>query len=303
MPTRLILAAGLGLALAAPLPAQPPARPNAPKLTTATVKTTEQVFKKTPQGELTMHLYLPADSRPSDKRAVIVFFFGGGWKNGSSVQFRPQAEYFAGRGMVAACADYRIASTHKTTPDKCVEDAKSAVRWLRAHAGEYGIDPDRLVASGGSSGGHLAAAVALVPGFESPDDPPSVSCKPNALVLFNPALDLGKGMAFEVAGKNIGPQISPMAFLGKDCPPAIIFFGTDDRLLESAREFVAKSKELGNRVELLTAAGQPHGFFNRDPWCQATAGQADRFLGSLGYLAGKPTVPGLPNGLALKKED
>src|SRR4029079_14661005 len=98
--------------------------------------------------------------------------------------FVPQAEYFASRGLVAACADYRIESQHKTTPDKCIEDAKTAIRWLRAKAGDFGVAPDRIVASGGSAGGHLAAATALLPGFDAPGENPSVSCKPNALVLF-----------------------------------------------------------------------------------------------------------------------
>ena len=76
-----------------------------------------------------------------------MFFFGGGWKNGSYLQFVAQSDYFASRGMVAASADYRIESIHHTTPDKCVEDAKSAVRYLRQHASELGLDPDKVVAS------------------------------------------------------------------------------------------------------------------------------------------------------------
>lgn len=157
------------------------------KLTTADIRSEQQLYRKTPQGELFMHLYYPPDWKGSDRRPVIVFFFGGGWKNGAYTQFVPQAEYFASRGLVAACADYRIESKHKTTPDACVEDAKSAVRWLRGNASKLGIDPDKLIASGGSAGGHLAAATSLVEGFDAADDDKSISCKPNALVLFNPA--------------------------------------------------------------------------------------------------------------------
>src|SRR5262249_27029648 len=102
----------------------------------------EVTYKSTEQGKLSMLIHRPEGWKASDKRPAIVFFFGGGWTNGSPKQFESQAVYLAGRGMVAARADYRIKSRHKVKPDACVEDAKSAVRWLRAHAAEYGIDPD-----------------------------------------------------------------------------------------------------------------------------------------------------------------
>jgi acetyl esterase len=272
------------------LAAQPPRRPGAPRLATAEVKTAEHAYKRTPQGDLKLHFYLPADWKPADKRPTILFFFGGGWRNGSHLQFVPQAEYFASRGLVAACADYRIESAHKTTPDKCVEDAKSAMRWLRTKAGEFGVDPDRIVAAGGSAGGHLAAATAVLPGFDVPGENPSVSCRPNALILFNPALDVPERAVKDASGKDVAAQFWPTRFIVKGMPPAIIFFGTDDRLLAGGRGFLTKGRELGNRVELYTAAGQPHGFFNRSPWNEVTAREADRFLVSIGYLTGEPTL-------------
>src|SRR4051794_2802412 len=82
------------------------------KLTDAPVKTADHVYKKTPEGELPLHGFSPADWKPTDKRPVIVFFFGGGWKNGVFTQFVPHAEYFASRGLVALSADYRIESKH-----------------------------------------------------------------------------------------------------------------------------------------------------------------------------------------------
>ena len=159
------LAAAPRPCLAAPAFAQAPktkTRNAAPKLTELAVTNEVRAYKKTPQGELSLHFSFPVDWKPSDKRPAIVFFFGGGWKNGSYLQFVSQSDYFASRGMVAASADYRIESIHHTKPDKCVEDAKSAVRWLRQHASELGIDPNKVVASGGSAGGHLALTTALL---------------------------------------------------------------------------------------------------------------------------------------------
>ncbi len=131
-------------------------------------KVEESVYKKTPQGDLKMYVHFPPGWTARDKRPAIVFFFGGGWTSGRITQFEPQAKYLAQRGMVAARADYRVRSRHGTTPDKCVEDAKSAVRWLRANAARLGIDPQRIVASGGSAGGHIAACTATIPDDVAP---------------------------------------------------------------------------------------------------------------------------------------
>lgn len=276
-----------------------------PKLTSAAIKSQEQLYRKTPQGELLMHLYYPNDWKASDKRPVIVFFFGGGWKNGSYTQFVPQAEYFASRGLVCAIADYRIESKHKTTPDACVEDAKAAVRWVRSNASKLGVDPDKLIASGGSAGGHLAAAAAFCEGFDAKDDDIKISCKPNALVLFNPALNMtnSKRAITDASGNDIAKAFSPTLFLKKDAPPTILFFGTADALIAHGEEYQKKSAALGNRVELWTAAELGHGFFNRAPWCEVTARQADAFLVSLGYLKGDATIklPAGTPGLMLKK--
>ncbi|MBM3888267.1 MAG: alpha/beta hydrolase [Verrucomicrobia bacterium] len=272
------------------------------KLTTAELKTIEQVFKQTPQGELKLYVHYPPDRGKDDRRPAIIFFFGGAWKHGSPAQFLPQAEYFAARGLVSVRADYRISSKHQTTPEKCIEDAKSAVRWLRSHAGELGVDPDKIIASGGSAGGHLAAATALVPGHEAKEDDAKVSCKPNALVLFNPALHFPEFSVKDADGNPL-KDFWPTPFLKKGAPPAILFFGTNDKMVTQGREYLAKSKELGCRAELYTAEGQGHGFFNRSPWTEITARQADLFLASLGYLQGEPALK-LPDGApALKREE
>jgi acetyl esterase/lipase len=269
----------------------------APKLTDTPVRTEERVYKTTPQGELKLHFFLPADSKPEDHRPVIVFFFGGGWKNGNYTQFQSQSEYFASRGLVAASADYRISSVHKTTPAECVADAKSAIRWVRAHAKEFGVDPDKVIASGGSAGGHLAAAAALVPGFDEATDDMKVSCVPNAMVLFNPALNLSQAPTpiKDAKGNNISKEISPTVYLTKSAPPSVIFFGTADRLGAMGTEYAARAKELGVRADLYLAPDMPHGFFNRAPWTQVTAKKADEWLASQGYLSGPPAVK-VPEG-------
>ena len=116
-------------------------------------------YRAVDDNELKMHVFLPPDFEPSDRRPTVVFFFGGGWNGGSPAQFYPYAEYLAGRGMVAMAAEYRTKKIHGTDPFACVEDAKAAMRWARKNAASWGIDPQRLAAGGGSAGGHLAAAM------------------------------------------------------------------------------------------------------------------------------------------------
>ena len=260
----------------------------------ADARVEESVYKKTPQGDLKIYVHFPAGWTSQDKRPAIVFFFGGGWAQGRIEQFEPQAKYLAQRGMVAARADYRVKSRHGTTPDKCVEDAKSAVRWLRANVAKLGIDPQRIAASGGSAGGHIAACTFTVPGFEAEGEDLSVSSRPNLLVLFNPVLNtVPIGEKFGMG--EMARKISPNHYLSKEVPPTIIFFGTEDRLNEGGKEFITKAKDLGLQAQMYMAPSQGHGFFNRSPWLERTMFLMDEFLAAHGYLKGKPT-PELPAG-------
>ena len=268
----------------------------------------EIVYKKTPQADLKMFVYLPKDWKAADRRAAIVFFFGGGWAGGSPRQFFSKGEYFASRGLVAVSCEYRVKNVHQTTPAECVEDARSAMRYVRKHAAELGVDGDKLISAGGSAGGHLAACVATTDGPDSPDDDLSVSCRPAAMVLFNPVLDTSDPRAMErMSGateadkKILARKVSPIEYVQKGCPPGIVFFGTADALLPQGRGFVAKSLALGNRIELWTAEGMPHGFFNGSPWHEATTIAADEFLARLGYLSGPATMkPADPKAVLVK---
>ena len=257
------------------------------------------IYKKTQQADLELIVHYPSDWKETDKRPAIVFFFGGGWTGGKIEQFEPQANHLASRGMVAVRADYRVKSRHGVTPKECVEDAKDAVRWMRQNAAKLGVDPERIVAAGGSAGGHIAACTAFTPDLNAEGEDAKISSKPNALVLFNPVLRFESiPELMERIGNDevLGKAISPTLHLAKDSPPTLIFFGTADRLASMGDEFMKKSKELGHRAELFTAEGQPHGFFNRSPWLEKTTQRLDEFLVSLSYLPPRENGAGLPVG-------
>jgi acetyl esterase len=253
------------------------------------------VYKKAKQCDLEIVVDYPPAWKETDKRPGIVFFFGGGWTSGSVKQFETQAAHLASRGMVAARADYRIKSKFsEITPKDCVEDAKAAVRWFRKNAAKLGIDPQRIVAAGGSAGGHLAACTAFVEGVEGEGEDTKISSKPQALVLFNPVLRFDsppKLLGYVGKDAALGKMISPLLYVKKDAPPTLLLYGADDELLAHGEEFMKKSKELGYHAELFTAEGQGHGFFNRSPWKEKTTQRMDEFLVSIGYLE-KPKTQG-----------
>ncbi len=255
----------------------------------------EPVYKTVGDTQLKLHIFNPKDLKSSDQRPAIVFFFGGGWNGGSPSQFYPHCAHLASRGMVAMAADYRVKSRNGTSPRECVMDGKSAVRWIRQHASELGVDPNKVLAGGGSAGGHVAAATGTTSGMEEDGEDLTVSSRPNALVLFNPVYDNGPDGYGHDRVKEYWREISPMHNISQDTPPTIVFLGTKDKLIPVAT--AEKYKELmeakGQRCELHLYKDQPHGFFNYNKTdnYEKTVEQMDRFLVSLGYLKGEPTAP------------
>ena len=211
-------------------------------------------------------MFSPADHRASSTRPAIVFFFGGGWISGTVEQFVPQSKHLAERGMIAIVADYRVRSRHNTTPFEAMADARSAMRWVRSHAKELGIDPGRLAAAGGSSGGHIAVSTAVFDRFDDPGEDKRISAKPDALVLFNPVVDTGAS-APSVMNERFGgrgPEASPLAHLSRGLPPTLIVHGKADATVPylSVERFCAEATRLGSRCELVGYEGAGHGFFN-----------------------------------------
>lgn len=247
------------------------------------------VYKKVKDVELALYAYLPKDRQADRKDPAIVFFFGGGWTGGKVEQFESQSRHLSSRGMMAICADYRVKSRHGVKPDACVEDAKSAIRWVRQNAGKLDIDPNKIVGAGGSAGGHLAACTALCPGLDAANEDQKVSSKPNVLVLYNPVLNFNVATLTNRIGgdEQLAKAISPTQHLAADSPPAILLYGTDDKLLAQGEEFQQQAKKLGSRCEMMLVEGVGHGFFNRPPHQQATTDRVDAFLVSVGYLPAK----------------
>jgi acetyl esterase/lipase len=262
-----------------------------------------EIYKKVGDIALQLFIFAPEQHKAADSRPAIVFFSGG---RGSPKQFEQQCRYFASRGLVAIATDLRDGSRQGVKRVHYVTDAKSAIRWVRTHAKRLGVDPKRIVAGGGSSGGHLAAASAILMGFEDESEDKAISSTPNALVLFNPALvlapldgkELNELAASAFTKERLGAEpvaLSPAHHVKAGAPPTIILHGRADTSVPFSQMemFTEKMKHAGNRCELVGYDDQPHGFFNYvrgDKFFGDTLKRADEFLTSLGYLSGKPRV-------------
>lgn len=267
----------------------------------AHIKPDRKVTYKT-VGAVTLQLSIfnPPGHTPAQPRPGIVFFHGGGFNIGAPSNFYAQAQYLAGRGMVAISVEYRIRSRHQTTQREALMDAMSAMRWVRAHTSELGLDPQRIAAAGGSAGGFLAAAVTTLSGLDEPGEDTTTSTRPNALILFNSVMDRGPGSrAFAKVEAAMGDRwktISPLHNLYPNFPPTIHFLGRSDKniTVESAQKMKRTIEAIGGRCDLHLYDGQEHGFFNYgrgdNTHYRLTLIETDRFLASLGYLQGPPTL-------------
>jgi acetyl esterase len=256
--------------------------------------TKSETYRKVGDNELKVWIFEPGQ-KSAKPLPAIVFFFGGGWTGGSPTQFVPQSRHLASRGMIAIVADYRVKTRQDAKPADCVSDAKACVRWVRANAARLGIDPERIAAGGGSAGGHLATSVATLPGLDAAQDDKSVSCLPNALVLFNPGTVMAPFPDLDLKGFGAGldkdkfgcepVEISPIHHVKKGTPPAVIFHGKADNTVpySTVEKFSEVMKAAGNRCDLIGYEGEKHSFFNKSKYAETLAA-ADDFLVSLGYL-------------------
>ncbi len=255
------------------------------------------VYKESAGKPRNMELYFPPghDAKKA-KVPGMILFHGGGWSGGTLSQFRIACAYFASRGIVCATAEYQMlsgADAKKLPPGVtkkrvCVTDAKSAIRWLKQHSAELGIDPQRIITGGGSAGGHISALATLNPGLNDPADPKDIDTSVVAYLWFNPA--------FEQSDEK-DAEIDILRHVKSDLPPAISFFGDKDTWKKGWDTAFEKWQKVGNKsIDYQIAVGQTHSFFNKDPWQTVTLIAADRFLVKQGLLTGEPTLKGPANG-------
>jgi len=247
-----------------------------------------------------MEIHFPNDHDAATELVPgIIMFHGGGWGGGKRDQFRYLCHYFADRGLVAATVSYRLATKADNGKGSrkrvCITDAKSAIRWYKKNAETLGVDPQRIIAGGGSAGGHVSLLATTNPELNDPQDNREHDTSVVAYLLFNPAL----GMA-----DTKDSEVDFLQHIRPDFSPAIVFFGSEDeKWLKGWNAAYEKMQLLDiHSVELWIAEDQEHSFFNKQPWQDMTIRASDEFLKDLGLIKGEPTlVPPKTQGKLVKK--
>lgn len=247
------------------------------------------VFKTVGGTDLKVFVFAPTGGTSGPKPAVILFY-GGGWLFGNPSLLVPRAKYFAGRGAVAILADYRAYCRARNLITDQMADANDAVIWVRSHAAELGVDPHRIAAFGGSSGGHLAVSTAVFKSTEKTATGKSVSSRPDLLVLFYPCVD--ETSEFEKQSSDAfgghGKDVSPLFHVSSGLPPMVIFQGTKDPLYPSTKAFCAEARRKGDSCKFVEVAGADHGFFalpRQGPAYDVGLKGMDQYLTRAGYLS------------------
>lgn len=242
------------------------------------------VYKIVDDITLDALLYRPSNLMSGEKRAAIAFFHGGGWYCGKPEWGHLQCSHFSSKGMVAISFEYRLEAQHDATPLEGIADAKSAIRWMRKNSDELNIDPNKIVASGFSAGGHLSACTVMIDKFDEPNEDLSISPAADALMLWVPAVKIYDGFKPRLKNRAETQDIDPASHIRHGLPPTIIFQGDKDEQVpfRSVKDFSWRMKIAGNRCDLHIYEGQTH--LNWGKNSDDVLMKMDNFLISLDYL-------------------
>ncbi len=243
--------------------------------------------------DLHLDMYAPKDL-PGPLPAMVLLH-GGGWCMGSKNEMRPVARSFAERGYVAVPVQYRLAPRHRFPAQ--LHDAKAAVRWLRANADRYRVDPERIGALGGSAGGHLALLLGLTEpkdGLEGEGGHPEQSSKVQVVINMMGPTDLSRPGWPEMTDKMIADLLggsreqepavyrsaSPASYVHRGAPPVLTLHGTKDPIVpyEQAQLLHASLRRAGAITWLEPMKDKGHGGDLTPDDMRRCVGVIDEFL-------------------------
>ena len=250
------------------------------------------VYKETDTGPLELFVTKAA---PSEELIPAVLWFHGGGGNQKPGQFKEFANALALIGVTSFEVAYATATdwaAEEKDVSKAIKNAKTAFRYVKENSAEWGVDPERIMAGGGSFGGWLAACLGTVPKYNDEADDLTISTLPRLNILFNPIVARS---FFEL------PEAAPIDFVSETTPATVIFNGTFDFIapITECYQYQSKLKKLGVTCEVLHYSDMRHGFFNyaggRNPYFYKTLGDLMLFLKSAEVLnPPKPPSPPKP---------
>ncbi len=227
-----------------------------------------EVYKTVDTIKLTADIFYAKRSFERNDNTAIVFFHGGGWAYGSPEEFFTTCERYARKGFIAISISYRLSIENGVTPHRTISpiesvmDARSAIRWVRANAAKFHIDRNKIVAAGQSAGGHLALSTAMIDLYNERSDDLTVSCRPDALLLFSACVNAVEGWCDRLLASRRDRiwSISPAHNVKGEMPPMIEFHGTYDEQVPvwTVQFFQMDMKKAGNYFELHQYEGRRH---------------------------------------------
>jgi acetyl esterase/lipase/type 1 glutamine amidotransferase len=246
-------------------------------------------YGETSTGPLTLDLYRPA-KQSSGLLPAIVMIHGGGWRSWPDGKWTKSTDVetargFASRGYWVASIDYRLSDVARFPA--ALLDCKRAIRWVRSHAAEQKVDPDRIGVWGFSAGGHLALLLGCTDkkaGYDDDAEGTTVSCRVQAVTSWAGLSDLAdptgprklEGERVDLCRRFLGgtydelPDLyrkaSPVSYVGPGNPPTFLVHGDrDEKVPYSNSEFMLeKLKAAGVEATLLTVRGAGHLFFKEE---------------------------------------
>jgi len=244
------------------------------------VELQRDIVYASPEGR-DVHLDLFRSKNIEGPLPAVIFLHGGGWIWGGKRAMWREAAELASHGFITASVEYRRAD-ERIYP-AAVDDAKAAVRWLRAHAGELGIDTDRIGAVGNSAGGHLAALLGVTPHRKYLGElagPAESSAAVQGVVLISgvvdmvalnprdrlcPAAFLGVPL---IQDPQLWAEASPINHVGPDAAAFLFLHGTEDALGSHAEaaDMAARLRSVGVRGDVFSAEDGQHNFWYHDKW-------------------------------------
>jgi acetyl esterase/lipase len=239
------------------------------------VSETDVAFGEAGGEKLLLDVYRP--QKAEGKRPAVVLVHGGGWRGGDKRGFAWHGQRLAEKGFVAFSVNYRLAPKH-TYPAQ-LDDCQRAVRWVRANATQYGVDPQRIGAVGSSAGGHLVALLGTRDTRDKTEDALSkFSSKVQCVVDYFGPTDLRPNadrLPAQTVRNFIGkdaseaPELyadaSPVTHVSKDDALFLIVHGTNDNTVPMAasEKLLNALKQAGVDATLLKIEGAGHGFHNQ----------------------------------------
>jgi acetyl esterase/lipase len=234
------------------------------------------IYARIAETELKLDLAMPKTGQ--GKLPAVVFLHGEGWRAGNRGQMNHFIEGMARMGYVGVTVGYRLVPAARFPAQ--VEDCKAAIRWLRANAPKYRIDPERIGVVGFSAGGYLAAMLGVTgsrDGFDGIGGNAQQSGQVQAVVTFFGPTDFSarnwpKDLETEIIAPFLGGSFadrpdryknaSPINYATKDAPPFLFFHGTDDQLVpvDQSIRLAEKLRQVGVPADMVALEGEGHGF-------------------------------------------